>query len=656
MPKKVDKMFLRELRETWDDVNTAGMTEAEALKFRKQKEAVDLYIDDIDMDTIVSRTGIRKPRIHQMVSRCATPTDMGEIPGYNALIPGKILLSPKTKMDIFFEDHPKIGEKIRGTYFGDKAYTSEHRINIRGLHSIFIRECRTAGVQAYEYPFTTKDFGYEALRVYINKVANTEMTKAIKREGKDQRQQFLSTGYGRAITLNPLAPYEQVQADGHILDVIYTVETTGADGVKITDVATRMWLFAIIDIATRCIIGYSVSPYMNYNRFDVLEAVKNSIVPHEHKDFKLKSLSYPDKGGFPSEVIPETKWAIFNTILLDNAKAHQSKIVMDKLTNELKCVVNFGSIATPESRGIVERFFGTLERSGFHRLPNTTGSNPRDLKREDAEKHAKDIKLTYEDMCEILESLIAQYNNSAHSALNGLTPLEMMETKIREARMPFYTLPQVDRGKIEELTHYTVECVLRGGYKKGKQLRVNYMSTTYVAADLMIPQCMANERVLIEIDPSDMRTVKMYRKDGSFFCTMRALGEKGQVRHSFKTLEMSNKARNKRTTPDTIFTPDISLLAEELAERGKTDRRSRTKAAIIAQDAKGALEPKGPAEVIDLYRTEEATPSVQPLRKAAGENLRKQKELSLDEINAIFAKYPGDSAAAIREINKLTKG
>jgi hypothetical protein len=55
-------------------------------------------------------------------------------------------------------------------------------------------------------------------------------------------------------------------------------------------------------------------------------------------------LSYPDKGGFPSEVIPETKWAIFNTILLDNAKAHQSKIVMDKLTNELKCVVNFGSI------------------------------------------------------------------------------------------------------------------------------------------------------------------------------------------------------------------------------------------------------------------------------------------------------------------------
>lgn len=255
----------------------------------------------------------------------------------------------------------------------------------------------------YEYPFNIKDSGYEALRVYIRTIENTEMMNAIKREGKEQRQKFLSTGYGNAITLIPLSPYDQVQADGHVLDILYTVETTDVDGMPIREVATRLSLFAIMDVATRCFLGYSVSPHMNYNRFDLLEAVKNSIIPHEHKPFKLKSLSYPEQGGFPSEVIPECRYAQFNTIMLDNAKAHLTSDVVDKLTNDLGCVVNFGSVATPESRGIVERFFGTLERSGFHRLPNTTGSNPRDLKREDAEKHAKAIGLTNEDVCEILE-------------------------------------------------------------------------------------------------------------------------------------------------------------------------------------------------------------------------------------------------------------
>lgn len=395
---------------------------------------------------------------------------------------------------------------------------------------------------------------------------------------------------------------------------------------------------------------------MNYNQFDVLKAVRNSIVPHEHKPFKLKSLSYPDGGGFPSEAIPETKWAVFNTVMMDNAKAHQASVAQDKLTNQLKCVVNFGSAATPESRGIIERFFGTLERSGFHRLGNTTGSNPRDLKRENAEKIAKEIKLTYEDVCEILESLIAEYNNSVHSALNGYTPLQMMATKIHDARMPIYTVPQAQREKITNLTHFTVERKLCGGYEKGKQLHINYENKAYHGLDCRIPMTMLGEKVLLEVNPDDLRTVKMYRKDGSYFCDMIAEGEAGQIRHSLKTRQMANKASSKRSTPDSIFNPDIALLAEELAERGKKDRRVRTKAANIARDAQGGLDPKGPAEVIDLYPAEEKAPSVRPLRKAVGESPRKQKELSLDEINEIFAKYPGDSAAAIREINKLTKG
>ena len=83
------------------------------------------------------------------------------------------------------------------------------------------------------------------------------MNKAIRREGKDQMQKFLSTGFGKSISINPRTPYDIVQIDGHILDVLTVVNTTDINGEVITDIATRMWLIAVIDVATRCIIGYS---------------------------------------------------------------------------------------------------------------------------------------------------------------------------------------------------------------------------------------------------------------------------------------------------------------------------------------------------------------------------------------------------------------
>lgn len=42
--------------------------------------------------------------------------------------------------------------------------------------------------------------------------------------------------------------------------------------------------------------------------------------------------------------------------MLDNAKSHLAKNTLEKLLNSVKCTVNFGSVATPETRGIVERF------------------------------------------------------------------------------------------------------------------------------------------------------------------------------------------------------------------------------------------------------------------------------------------------------------
>ena len=155
---------------------------------------------------------------------------------------------------------------------------------------------------------------------------------------------------------------------------MYTIEVEDHTGQIIKITATRLWVIAVIDVATRAVLGYSVSARENYDHFSVLEAIKNSIIPHKVLALPYE-LKYPDNGGYPSTAYTETEWAIFDTIMLDNAKSHLAHDVINILTEELGCCMNFGSVATPESRGIVERLFGTIEKNGFHRLPSTTGSN-----------------------------------------------------------------------------------------------------------------------------------------------------------------------------------------------------------------------------------------------------------------------------------------
>ncbi len=222
---------------------------------------------------------------------------------------------------------------------------------------------------------------------------------------------------GERFSSDPLYPFSAVQIDGHIIDMLYTVEIPNTDGTASSIVATRAWLIAVIDVSTRCILGYSVSQAFNYDQYDVIDAVKDAIVPKTLKELTITGLKYPSNGGYYPTALPELKYAVFDTIMLDNAKAHLSGFTLGKLTDDLKCTVNYGSVATHETRGIIERFFETLETQGFHKLPMTTGSSAKDLKRKSPEKKTMKYKVTYDQIVELLDVLIAQYNNTPHRDL-----------------------------------------------------------------------------------------------------------------------------------------------------------------------------------------------------------------------------------------------
>ena len=582
--ERLSLVELRQSRELWHDINIDALSDDIREKFVARKKAVDLYIDGVAPAVIVAETGISNSEIIRYVRKCIkNGKDQCQV-GYTALIPNKRTTRQTGKLQKLFIEYPTLNAFVFGNYFGDPKYTLEHNMNVRTLHEKFLKECIHLGIQDYEFPFTLKDNGYNLLYRYIKQIESENQEKRIQREGKDARQKFESTGYGKSNNLTALNPYGIVQIDGHKIDMLYSVESENEQGEISPLPASRAWLIAVIDVATRVIIGYSITPYENYNQYDVLMAAHNAIVPHEKMEFTHKWFKYPENGGYPSMAISETQWAAFDMVMLDNAKSHLANNTIDKLLHNVKCSVNFGSVATPETRGIIERFFKTLETGGFHRLPGTTGSNIRDTKRTNPEKDSVKYRITYNDICELLEYLIAEYNNSAHSSLENQTPLQVMERRIKQAGMQPYIVPPEQRNNIEKLTYFTEERIVRGGYSTGSKPHISFLGTKYHAYDRKIPMDMINKKVFINVDPADVSHIDLYDTDGVFIANLVATGEWGKRPHSLRTHKAALDRKNKNKKENNIFSPDLSLYEAELRENAKKSRRKRTKASIIKNE------------------------------------------------------------------------
>lgn len=124
-----------------------------------------------------------------------------------------------------------------------------------------------------------------------------------------------------------LDAFDTVEFDAHKLDlrlkVILERDTLGGEhsvGIE------RVWLLAVIDVATRCVLGWSLGLGRECNRFDAIETMKRAVVPAARPELSLPGLRLIASGGFVSQALPQTQtqtqFACWLQIRLDNACAH----------------------------------------------------------------------------------------------------------------------------------------------------------------------------------------------------------------------------------------------------------------------------------------------------------------------------------------------
>jgi len=650
--KKYNLSELRIERLNWKKVHEEALSPEKRGIFSNRKKAVDMYIDGAGTTAICKDTNIHRTRIGTLVAKCSRIDPATNEPyGYAGLLPYRHTEKNKRKtgdgsseptagsFEKLLQRYPTLATFITDNYFGKKEATLEKNMQVTTLHHKFLTECRNLGIQDYDYPFNTASKGLRSIRRYVNELKNQNEGLAMKREGKEARQKYRSTGKGRKNSTIPLAPYSLVQLDGHQIDMLYTVPVINSDGSISNLPATRLWLIAVIDAASRAILGYSLSSSESYSQTDVLAAIKDSIQPRARVEFTIPGFAYPADGGFPSFEIEEASWAIFDAIMLDNAKMHLARDVVNKITEKLLCAISFGPVATPETRGIIERFFGTLEENGYHRTVSTTGSNSRDARRGGTEKDAVSYGVTYNDIVELTEYLIATYNNSAHTGLSGRTPIKVMKERIRNAGMA----PCIADAKMKEavggLTHLTVERIVRGAFHSGKRPYISYSGVEYRNEAVSISPHLVGSKLFIEVDPDDVSSVRAYTENGIELGYLRAAGIWGRRSHSLKTRKEALKFANSNKAKNNPFFASLTGYEEELRKRAAQSRGARTKEGRIRREQEnsnstGAPEGGGgngnPSKECDLEQ-----PGKKDNRAANCAPEKKECNISADYINEL---------------------
>ncbi|WP_281201413.1 hypothetical protein ACLBKW_09000 [Bacillus altitudinis] len=553
----------------WPKVLVDHLDEEHKEIYLKRKQAVELYLEgNTSLREIHNSTGISRKRIRMFTQRCLELDEHGNLWGFRALIPYKKTLEYKRKnfnskclagvFELLLETYPSIKDVIHD-------YSQKNNsINYKTLHKKFLNACRSEGLTPIDYPFNTETMGYKALQRYIKKIKKTALSNNVE------------NFYQSPIITRP---FQRVQFDGHRIDAVIAITFKTPEGDEVVEIMNRIWLLVIIDVATRAILGFHLCLNKEYSANDVLYCIKNAVIPRERRKLSIPGLKFSNRGNFPSEYLEEAKWGVWDEFLYDNAKANLSNIVRDRLTQIIGCSVNAGPVRVPERRGIIERFFRTLEDTGYHKLPTTTGSHPKDPLRKNAEQKAVKYRLTAEQLEEVTEVLIANYNATPNEGVNNLTPLEVLEQRLSRGM----SVRKISEEKRNEVVffHMKVERTIKGNKDKSRKPHINFEGVKYSNEILSRSYELIGTKLTLLINMEDLRTVQAFLPDGSEFGVFTAFGKWGVTPHDLKTRKMINKLRKRKMIHLLQEDDPIDVLTQHLEKEARKNKNSRNTLATL---------------------------------------------------------------------------
>jgi|JI6StandDraft_1071083.scaffolds.fasta_scaffold20434_3 putative transposase len=578
----------------WPEFDASTLQDRQRAIYLARRRAVELYVANTALTTIEAETGIKRGALYRHFDHCVAPHVDGRVFGWRALVPyarvasyqriSRIQIQPDGSgaagaMDDLLQRHPALADwitqqiRLKRIAVQQTSTSSGLRVRLRGLkhvHSDFLRQCRTAGLTAADYPFN-------AQRMAIRSLAMVVRVRALQSFGRAARLGGASRLKG--LPHESSAPPAQqvldvVEFDGHRLDVRLKVVVRDPLGFEHQFEIERLWLLVIMDVYSRAVLGYHVSLGREYSRYDVIRTIEAALQPHRPRQFTLPGVGYGALGGFPSGKLSELGYATWRWFKLDNAKANLADDVRHALAEFIGCFVDAGPAHSPDDRPYIERFFGSIATGLSSRLPGYTGTGAKDLRRALADpKGNLRLYVSLDELEELLEAAIATYNASPHDGLNGRTPLEAVEYSVRGCGAMLDWLPEAKRRTLC-LMQTPRRVTVRGYLHQGQRPHINFHGVRYTNAVLAGTAAFLGQQLHIYYNSQDLRTVRAFAADGAEIGVLKAQGAWGEVAHDLKLRQEILRMRGRKRLDSAISQEFLYEFVQSKLVKAKRTRRA----------------------------------------------------------------------------------
>lgn len=522
----------------WPCVDRTALADNARNRFDQQVDAVTLFVEqpDVPLIEIERRTGVKRGQLYRLMDRCLRKHDDGRIQGFRGLLPYKHLKE--------YERRAKVAAtkpRGRGGSAGAlqqlldrlpalrrwlvrqarqrnqplrEGEVREVRKTLRHIHKRFLERCAKLGIKETEWPFNRDERGLRSLQAFIYR---EQRSPTAERPGAACDAAGEISGESPEVDdevgwLAALLPFDAVQFDGHKLDLRLTLRFVDPFGMESLFELTRIFILVCIDVITRAVLGYHIVLSQEYDSDDVAHALQACFGPHRGPALTIPGLSVREGGGYPSELFEEqARYPGWRWFQYDNAKANLSEATLGRLSDIVGCYVHAGRLGEPNDRAFIERFFATIARLGLHQVPGTTGSSTDDVVRRLGDL-GSDIALamTVDELEQVVEVMLADYNGESHGGLGGRTPLQAMRYWLSKPGVRIRSLPPQKRRQLIFLQEARI-VTLRGEARP----YVNFEGVRYTSDVLASKTELRGKKVRIYFNTQDIRQLHAFFEDGT---------------------------------------------------------------------------------------------------------------------------------------------
>lgn len=395
-------------------------------------------------------------------------------------------------------------------------------LNPQTFHQAFIRFLRTHGWPMDTYPFTEVSLGYQSTRRYLNAQVQLLLLPKPTRRIIFPTQSSMRIG-------------SEVEIDEHTAHLHGRVSIVFNDELEPLRLS-RVSLLLARDVATQCRLAYTVALTGYPGKEDVLELLEKINTPWSPLNIKTPGLVYLPGAGFPSGLSEASRRVTLGIVRFDNALAHKAHSVRSLILRYYGATVNLGLVRTPKARNLIEQAFKQLNQN-IHRFPSTSGSHPQDPCAEPA-KHKKKVPvIPLQALEESIEVLLANENASPQPQLGGQSALSAWRYQLENLLIPLR--PIIPDHVFQPFMVRTMVTV-RKPKKERRNPYITFERVRYTGDGINRAE-LINQRVLIEYDLRDIRSLRVLTPQGVRLGAVFASRSWQRFKHGIKTRKLINK-------------------------------------------------------------------------------------------------------------------